>query len=205
MYSWEIEQELAWSWSENTWSARLFHSIKSIEAFRDISLHAAYEWTASNYENRIGSLFPKTVFLKICPFHGMTDILMIAKRVALVRVTYPQIQHHICCVEVGTSRPPACSVVIGGVTKVWPQKFGELLASMNFFGALHHVNNMETVPENVSFTAYGMLVIRSISFILLRMVVNRSGSHVYFLHEGGCLDMGQGLQLIANSLKEVQP
>lgn len=51
---------------------------------RGINLHFAYEWTASNYKNRIESLFPKTKFLKTSPFHVMTDILLVTRKVSIL-------------------------------------------------------------------------------------------------------------------------
>ena len=86
---------------------------------------------------------------------------------------------HMMC-EVGTSRLPACNIYIGGVMKAWPHtgKLGELLANTHFLGTLNYVNNIR------KYIVYGMwnAVIKAIGFILLRMVVNETGYHVYFVH-----------------------
>ena len=65
------------------------------------------------------------------PFHGMTDILLIGeKRLGLIRV---QETTGVCSVEVEVDKEATCPVTIAGEVKVWPEKMGELLASMYFF------------------------------------------------------------------------
>ena len=62
------------------------------------------------------------------PFHGMTDILLIGeKSLGLIRV---QSKIVVCSGEVGVDKEATSLVTIAGEVKVWPEKMGELLASM---------------------------------------------------------------------------
>ena len=99
----------------------------------------------------------------------MTDILLRHRGIGAVAVCEP----NICCIEVGTVKTPTCSITIGGVVQKWPQKLGEVLASMYLFGALNYVNSLTTTPDKISFTA---LIMRS---ILLRLVVDDTGCNVH--------------------------
>ena len=91
----------------------------------------------NNFEDKIGAIFPAVGSFKLSPFHGMTDILLHHRGIGAVAVCEP----NICCIEVGTVKTPTCSITIGGVVRKWPQKLGEVLASMYLFGALNYVNS----------------------------------------------------------------
>ena len=73
---------------------------------------------------------------------------------------------------------------------------------MHLFGSLNYVNSLGQIPDNVSFTALGMLVVRSIGCILLKLSVDETGSNVHVIHEGGSLSIGRALKHLSNSLKK---
>lgn len=189
-YAWTGDQMLAWSWNELTWITRLFYSIQGTKTFDGVNLYPAFEWRATTYQQEIGNLFPNVPSSQISPFHGVTDILMICNKVGVARVSDVE--------EV----PTTCEIHVGGFRKVWPQKLGEVLASMHFFGTLHYINNLNNVPEDIAFTVYGMLVIRTIGFIIVKMVVNGDGCSVFLVQEGHSLALANGLEFLANTLKE---
>ena len=70
---------------------------------------------------------------------------------------------------------------------------------MHLFGSLNYVNSLGQIADNVSFTALGMLVVRS---ILLKLSVDETGSNVHVIHEGGSLSIGRALEHLSNSLKK---
>ena len=48
---------------------------------------------------------------------------------------------------------------------------------------------------------YGMLAVRSIGCMLLRMTVDEDGCCVQLIHKGGCLSMASALQYLAQCVK----
>ena len=189
-YAWTGDQMLPWSWNELTWITRLFYSIKGTKTFNGVHLYPAFKWCATTYQQKIGNLFPNVHSSQISPFYGMTDILLINNKVGVARISDVE--------EV----PTTCEIHIGGFRKVWPQKLGEVLASMHFFGTLHYINNLNNAPEDIAFTVYGMLVIWTIGFITMKMVVSGEGCRVFLVQEGHCLALAKGLEFLANTLKE---
>lgn len=85
---------------------------------------------------------------------------------------------------------------------MWPQKLGELLASMYVFGTLNYLNGLpESSDDGMSITVHGLLAVRPIGYLLLRMVLDGDGCCVQVLHEGGVLEIGRALCHLARSLK----
>ena len=104
-------------------------------AFCGVDVHAAFRWTARNFEDKIGTLFPNVKSLHMSPFCGMTDILLCKQHVAVIKVSETEIEVPVCCVEIGVGKPATCTISVDGVIRIWPKKIGELLASMHLFGA----------------------------------------------------------------------
>ena len=93
----------------------------------------------------------------------------------------------ICTVEVGLDKGPTHPITVACSLRRWPEKVGELLASMFAFGTLNYCNHLRATPppEEVRWKAYGLLAIRSAGCLLLEMQLNKEGCHVKLLHEGG--------------------
>ena len=79
----------------------------------------------------------------------------------------------------------------------WPQKIGELLASMYYFSTC---NSLRTLPGAIQWTGYGILTIRSVGYIALRMVLDCTGCHVHLTHEGCPLSLGSCLRYISRQV-----
>ena len=89
----------------------------------------------------------------------MTDLLLMGpESVGVVRVSN---ERFICAVEVGISKMTTTPVTVGNELKMWPEKLGELLASMYMFGTLNYLNNLHKPPESISWTAFGILALPS--------------------------------------------
>ena len=130
-----------------------------------------------------GALFPNVQSLQVSPFNGMTDIILRHKMLAVVRV--------VDCIEIASWKTPTCCFSLAGVIKLWPKKLGELLASMHLYASLEQSSQ----PAAVSAEALGMLAVRSIGCILVCMVIDEDGSHVYVIHEGGCISIASALDV----------
>ena len=104
----------------------------------------------------------------------------------------------ICSVEVGISKGPTCPITISCARRVWPEKAGELLASMYLFGTL---NRLKAMPNEISIVTYGILALRMTGCLVVRMELNRSGCSVQLLHEGGIRSLGAAIQLVVAHLK----
>ena len=154
-----------------------------------------FNWTSGNYIQKIATLFPNVKALRVSPFHGMTDIILQSRSLGLVPISEPSV----CCVEVGVIKTGTCSFSLGGTMKMWPLKFGELLASMHLYGTLNYANTLGDFTQP-HFTIYGILIVRAIGCIMVKMLVNEDGCNVSVLHEGGCLSIGPSLQYLANRL-----
>ena len=162
--------------------------------FSRVTVIPAFKWHSTGYEEAIGSIFPIVKALRVTPFHGMTNILLKSKKVAVVNVVEPTI----CCIEVGRAVGPNHTTTIAKQTKWWPQKTGELLASMYQFGTFNYINHLNNVPEaSVSFSVYGILAIPTLASILFKMVVNEHGCHVQLLYEGSSIELGTVLEEVA--------
>ena len=55
--------------------------------------------------------------------------------------------------------------------KRWPQKVGDLIANMHYYGTLYYLDQLTTVnlPTEVQWTAYGVFTLRSAGYIVLMM------------------------------------
>ena len=101
-YSWVVDKSFPFSWNESVWTTRLFHCIKGSDAYKNLEVIPAFQWGPNGYEEDISSLFPRVRALRITPFHGMSDILIKSKRIAVINVVDSPA---ICCIEVGESGP----------------------------------------------------------------------------------------------------
>jgi hypothetical protein len=60
----------------------------------------------------------------------------------------------------------AVEILISCKMKRWPDKVGELLGSMYFFGTLKYLSTLTTIPEKVKWETYGVLAIRSMGTLI---------------------------------------
>ena len=195
-YAWKTEECVSWDWNEEVWSQRLYQCIQQVEGVKVVP---AFLWKPNGYKADISTIFSKVKCIRATPFHGMTDILLIGeKSLGLIRVQEMTV---VCSVEVGTAKDGTCAVTIAGEVKIWPDKLGELLASMCFFGTLNYLNNLLKMPDKISFETYGVLAIRSIGCIVIQMVVDHTGSHIRLIHEGGVLSLGSAIEYVLAKLK----
>ena len=150
------------------WADRLFHCIT--DALSD-SLQAipVYCWPAATCRARVGSLFPNVLSLPVAPFQGMTDILLLGKHGTAV------VNECVVSIEVGLSKGPTFPVSVASRMRDWHQKVGELLASMYYFSTCNYLNSLHMLPEAIQWTSYGILTIRSVGYIALRMVLDCTG------------------------------
>ena len=151
----------------------------------------AYSWSAQTYKGRVASLFPNVLSLPVAPFQGMTDILLLGKHAAVVTVS-----DSIMCIEIGIAKGPTFPVSIGSHMRDWPQKVGELLASMYYFGTCQYLNRLDSFPATISWKSFGVLTIRSVGCLALKMVLDDAGCHVELIHEGCPLSLGQCIKYV---------
>ena len=192
-YAWSSAPGIAWNWNEDVWTERLFHCIT--DALSDtLQAIPVYCWPSTTYKARVGSLFPNVLSLPIAPFQGMTDILLLGKHgTAVVNVS----EECVVSIEVGMSKGPTFPVSVASRMRDWPQKIGELLASMYYFSTC---NYLRTLPGAIQWTGYGILTIRSVGYIALRMVLDCTGCHVHLIHEGCPLSLGSCLRYISRQV-----
>ena len=196
-YAWKTEECVSWDWTEEVWSQRLYQCIQRIKG---VTIVPAFQWKPKGYQADISTICSKVTCINATPFHGMTDILLIGeKSLGLVRV---QEMTKVCSVEVGTVKDGTCAVTVAGKVKVWPEKLGELLASMYFFGTLNYLNNLLNMPDQISFETYGLLAIRSIGCIVIQLAVDHTGCHVRLIHEGGQFSLGSALEFVVAKVKK---
>ena len=118
----------------------------------------------------------------------MTDILLLGKHgTAVVNVS----EECVVSIEVGMSKGPTFPVSVASRMRDWPQKIGELLASMYYFS---YLNSLRTLPGAIQWTGYGILT------IALRMVLDCTGCHVHLIHEGCPLSLGSCLRYISRQV-----
>ena len=116
----------------------LFHCMDDSASLNHLQIVPAYRWGPKSYLSEVATLFSNMTTLPVSPFQGMTDILLIAEcSVAPIRAA--TLEEHVCCIEVGIVMGPTFPIFFGSTRKMWPQKLGELLASMHYYGtsALH--------------------------------------------------------------------
>ena len=191
-------QQVPWDWNEVMWTRKLFQCIE--RGSLGIKVIPAFMWTTHDYETQINTIFPHICCIRAAPFHGMTDLLLFGDS-SVVGVFTVAEESAICCIEMGIAKVATCPISIALTRKVWPEKTGELLASMYFFGTLNYLNRLESIPEQISWTAYGVLAIRSLGCMILKMTLDAAGCRVALVHEGGILSLGPAIHYIANCVK----
>ena len=188
-YAWKTAV-VPWDWNEEVWTERLFQCLD--QQLTGITVLPAFKWKPSTYRSEICTLFQNVMDLQVTPFKGMTDILLLGKKtVAMLRV-----------VELGIDRAATCTVTVAGQVKKWPEKIGELLASMYMFATLNYLNNLCQTPDKLGWTTYGMFAIRHIGFIILKMTLDQTGCVVTLFREGTMLDLGEAVAYLATCIKE---
>ena len=197
-YSWVTEPRVAWDWGEAVWAARLVQCLEISGVTDAIRVIPAYKWTPSGYISEINSLFPNVMSVKATPFHGMTDILLMGPK--SVGVVHASAERCLCSVELGINKQPTTPVTIGNKVKMWPEKVGELLASMYMFGTLNYLNHLSGIPECISWTTFGVLALRSIGCLVLRMEMELSGCSVHLVYEGGAIALGSAVEFVVKCI-----
>ena len=81
-YAWDGTPTVAWCWSEEVWSTRLYHCIKEADAFSGVQVVPSYTWHSGSYEEKIGNLFPNVTALHLSPFHGIPDLILRHKKLS---------------------------------------------------------------------------------------------------------------------------
>ena len=137
--------------------------------------------------------------IRAAPFHGMTDVLLFGNRsIAVINIEDNDI---IGSVEVGCMKGIMYPITISCARKVWPEKVGELLASMYLFGTLNYLNNLKATPKEISVITYGILAVRLTGCLVVRMQLDGSGCCVQLLHEGCVSTLGAAIQQVVEHLK----
>ncbi len=192
-------EDVPWDWDEAVWTRRLLKCIE--HGSLGVTIIPAYLWKSNDYQSQIGKLFPRVRFIHAAPFHGMTDLLLFGNRsVAVINIVDDDI---ICSVEVGCIKGSMCPITISCVRKVWPEKVGELLASMYQFGTLNYLNNLKAMPKEISMIIYGILAIRLSGCLVVKMRLDSSGCCVQLLHDGPVTSLGEAIQQVVKHIKRV--
>ena len=138
--------------------------------------------------------------MPVSSFQGMTDILLCTpSNITLLRAA--SLEECVCCVEVGIQKETTFPLAVGTMQKRWPQKVGELLASMHYYGTLWYLNQFTNLPTEVKWTAYGLFTLQSVGCLLLKMSQSKEDFLVELLHEGGCLSLGTALEAVVQIMK----
>ena len=95
---------------------------------------------------------------------------------------------------VSLAQPIVCSIEVGGAGKYktceatamkrWPEKVGELMASMYLFSTLNYLNQLTGTPQILKFEVYGVLAICGVGSLLLKMTLDSTDCCVSLLYEG---------------------
>ena len=133
----------------------------------------------------------------------MTDLLLMAENsLALVHV---EDTSFICSVELGIQKDTTCPITISYEVTIWPEKVGELLASMYFFGTLNYLNNLRNTantPANILWTTYGLLAIRDTGCLVLKMTLDETRCCVQLMH--GVFTLELAIEYVVSSIKAAQ-
>jgi hypothetical protein len=127
----------------------------------------------------------------------MTDILLFGRDIAVLHVH----DESVLCIEISLQKKTVYPITIGSWMQEWPQKIGELLASVYYYGTCHYLNNLRTLPTSVTWKSHGILTIRSYGCIVLEMVLDDTGCHVYLIHEGYSQTLGPAIEHICTLLQ----
>ena len=128
----------------------------------------------------------------------MTDIILLGPRnVGLLSVS----SEPLFATEVGLRKDVGCTLTIGQGMKVWPEKVGEMLASMYYLATCNYLDKLKTIPAAIQWRAYGVFTIRSLSCLVLQMDLDGDGCHVSMLYEGSNLSLGAVIEYVVNKMK----
>lgn len=108
------------------------------------------------------------------------------------------LEAHLFCIELGIQKGPTCPIAIGCHMHSWPEKVGELLASMDYYATCHYLDNLRYIPQVVTWAVYGVFAIRTCGCMVLKMVLDGTGCHVYLIHEGSLLSLGPAIEHVSN-------
>ena len=86
-------------------------------ALEGIKVVPAFRWSSNGYRSEINTHFPNVRFMRAAPFHGMTDLLLMAENsLALVHV---EDTSFICSVELGIQKDTTCPITISYEVKIY--------------------------------------------------------------------------------------
>ena len=191
-YTWVTSPSVPWDWGENVWTERLFHCLR--DSLAGVQVVPAFKWGAKTYKSDISTLFPNIMGMAVAPFQGMTDLLLLGESsLALVRTG----EDCVCCIEVGCRKDARHLLTIAGALRAWPEKVGELLSSMYYFATVNYLNKLRSLPSHVTWTTYGILVMRMAGCIVLEMVLDSDGCHVSLIYEGCTASLGPAVEYVA--------
>jgi hypothetical protein len=194
-YTYGTRSDVTWDWGEQIWTQRLVECIRTPCGSRGVNVISAFTWTPATYTTEIGKIFPNVGCISAAPFHGMTDLLLVGDN--LVGVLNVEEAEQILC-TVGTTQGACTSITLGDIRTVLPEKTGELLASMYFFGTLNYLNKLKGMPEGISWTSYGVLAMRMAGCLVMQMTLSSDGCKVNILNEGGIGRLGGAIQYVVN-------
>ncbi|CAI8030761.1 hypothetical protein GBAR_LOCUS17452 [Geodia barretti] len=169
-YAWIRDPLRSWSWTENIWNTRLLHCVKGAVESRGLQICDAFNWSPSNYQDNLLSVFPELQRkeLHITPFMGSTDLPILGREgVALIHISE---EAEAISLEIGSVLCIEELKLETGEQVIVPSKLGELLASTYLFASLHHLNsNYHNMAHDPEWRAYGLLVIRGSGIIGIKM------------------------------------
>ena len=198
-YTWATAPDHPWDWPEYIWAERLLCCLKESQTMDGLQIFPAFRWQPNTYKVNIGTIFQNVGALPVAPFQGMTDILILGPSdIALLSLT----PMPLCCIEVGIKKEATTPIVIGRSMKTWPEKLGELLASMYYFATCNYINNLRTLPVSVNWSTYGVFTVRSMSCLILKMELDSGGCHVELLYEGTNLSLGAAIEYVVQKIKK---
>ena len=123
----------------------------------------AFKWTPNGYLRDISTLFPHVMGVTSSTFHGMTDFLIMGSNPISVVCLAQSILRSIKVGDAGKYK--TCEITIATAMKRWPEKVGELMASMYLFGTPKYLNQLTGTPQMLKFKTYGVLYSNTWSWV----------------------------------------
>ena len=195
-YPWVTDPKVAWDWGEGTWSSRLSQVLQAFPLTQNVRVIEAFKWMPNSYTSEVSTLFPRVMGIRAALFRGMTDIIIMGKSSISV-VNLPVL----CSIEIGDlGKQKTTEVPIASELKRWPEKVGELMASMYLFGTLNFLNHLTGMPGMVKFETYGVLAMRGVVSLLLKMTLDNTECRVSLIHEEGTLALGNILEYVIKTV-----
>ena len=197
-YDWVDCPREHWDWDEAVWTPRLHQCLQHSTSLAGIKVVPAYKWQPQSYHLELTTLFPNVMDLKVAPFHGMSDIVLVAKSVAVIHSQEPS-----PAVCVGMNRGAACPVTVSFLRKL-PEKLGELLASTYLFATQNYLNNLHGTPpaNTLKWRAYGILAIRATGVLYVQMDLDNDSCRVKLLHDSdGVFTLSAVLDHVVKNIK----